>query len=145
MSALPRKLSQAAIDHAERNAWRGDGLMNVSAIVVKYHISPATFCERQKNGWPRLGYNPIPEGPERIADHGYKEKTYSETEVDKAFTGLQPESKDFIYGRQAFVKGLGMIGEKMVILLEIDNLIDWKKVSGDDKNDTAAKAESLAA
>ena len=44
-----------------------------------------------------------------------------------------------------FVKGLGMIGEKMVILLEIDNLIDWKKVSGDDKNDTAARAENLAA
>ena len=41
-----------------------------------------------------------------------------------------------------FVRGLGMIGEKMVILLEIDNLIDWKKVSGDDK-DTAT--ETLAA
>lgn len=41
-----------------------------------------------------------------------------------------------------FVKGLGMIGEKMVILLEIDNLIDWKKVSGDEKGEGA---ESLAA
>jgi purine-binding chemotaxis protein CheW len=44
-----------------------------------------------------------------------------------------------------FVKGLGMIGEKMVILLEIDNLIDWKKVSGDDKNETAARVDNLAA
>jgi len=44
-----------------------------------------------------------------------------------------------------FVKGLGMIGEKMVILLEIDNLIDWRKVSGDEKGEAAGKAENLAA
>jgi purine-binding chemotaxis protein CheW len=46
-----------------------------------------------------------------------------------------------------FVRGLGMIGEKMVILLEIDNLIDWKKVSGDDKNTdaTGKTVENLAA
>lgn len=28
-----------------------------------------------------------------------------------------------------FVRGLGMINEKLVILLEIDNLIDWKRVA----------------
>jgi purine-binding chemotaxis protein CheW len=28
-----------------------------------------------------------------------------------------------------FVQGLGMINEKMVILLEIDHLIDWKRVT----------------
>lgn len=29
-----------------------------------------------------------------------------------------------------FVKGLGLIEEKMVIILEIDQLVDWKRVSG---------------
>ena len=28
-----------------------------------------------------------------------------------------------------FVKGLGLIDEKMVIILEIDQLVDWKKIS----------------
>ena len=29
-----------------------------------------------------------------------------------------------------FVKGLGLIDEKMVIILEIDQMVDWKKVNG---------------
>jgi len=28
-----------------------------------------------------------------------------------------------------FVRGLGMINEKLVILLEIDNLVDWQKIN----------------
>ena len=31
-----------------------------------------------------------------------------------------------------FVKGLGLIEDKMVIVLEIDNLVDWKNMSEDD-------------
>jgi len=40
-----------------------------------------------------------------------------------------------------FIHGLGMIGEKMVILLEIDKLIDWRRVSVSEKADSLFKAE----
>ena len=43
-----------------------------------------------------------------------------------------------------FVQGLGMINEKMVILLEIDNLIDWKRINERDA-DTADKDGKKAA
>lgn len=46
-----------------------------------------------------------------------------------------------------FVKGLGLIDEKMVIILEIDKLVDWKKVPGGDQEagvvvDADSKAEN---
>lgn len=34
-----------------------------------------------------------------------------------------------------FISGLGMIDEKMVIILEIDNLVSWEKVSTEEKAD----------
>jgi purine-binding chemotaxis protein CheW len=40
-----------------------------------------------------------------------------------------------------FIHGLGMIGEKMVILLEIDKLIDWRRVSVSEKSESLFKAE----
>jgi purine-binding chemotaxis protein CheW len=40
-----------------------------------------------------------------------------------------------------FIHGLGMIGEKMVILLEIDKLIDWRRVSVSEKAESLFKAE----
>lgn len=44
-----------------------------------------------------------------------------------------------------FIRGLGMIGEKMVILLDIDTLVDWKKVAGGDKQELAARKEKPTA
>jgi purine-binding chemotaxis protein CheW len=44
-----------------------------------------------------------------------------------------------------FIRGLGMIENKMVILLEIDNLIDWKKVGNGDRPDAAGKTERTGA
>ncbi len=35
--------------------------------------------------------------------------------------------------RNEFVRGLGLIDEKMVIILEIDELVDWQKVPGGDQ------------
>ena len=35
-----------------------------------------------------------------------------------------------------FVQGLGIIGEKMVIILEIDNLVDWKIVSEEEPDES---------
>lgn len=49
---------------------------------------------------------------------------------------------------QDFVDGLGMIGEKLVIILEINNLVDWKIVSEnerDDVVDTSLHVEEVAA
>ncbi len=40
-----------------------------------------------------------------------------------------------------FIHGLGMIGEKLVILLEIDKLIDWRRVSVSEKAESLFKAE----
>ncbi|HTR00441.1 MAG TPA: chemotaxis protein CheW [Candidatus Acidoferrum sp.] len=37
-----------------------------------------------------------------------------------------------------FVQGLGMINDKLVILLEIDNLIDWKRIHERDEAKQAA-------
>ena len=44
-----------------------------------------------------------------------------------------------------FIRGLGMIGEKMVILLDIDTLVDWRKVGTGDRQDGTYKQESQAA
>lgn len=44
-----------------------------------------------------------------------------------------------------FILGLGMINEKMVILLDIDKLVDWRKVVASDRNETAINKEQLAA
>lgn len=44
-----------------------------------------------------------------------------------------------------FIRGLGMINEKMVILLDIDNLVDWKKVAAGEKNEqTIIKTPQLS-
>jgi purine-binding chemotaxis protein CheW len=40
-----------------------------------------------------------------------------------------------------FVHGLGMIGENLVILLELDKLIDWRRVPLTDKSASLFKAE----
>lgn len=43
----------------------------------------------------------------------------------------------------AFVKGLGLIDEKMVIILEVDNLVDWNNVtSNHEKTEGIESAES---
>lgn len=42
-----------------------------------------------------------------------------------------------------FVQGLGMINEKMVILLEIDHLIDWKRIN--ERDSDADKGDKKAA
>ena len=44
-----------------------------------------------------------------------------------------------------FIRGLGMIGEKMVILLDIDTLVDWKKVASGEKHEGGFKQETQAA
>ncbi len=45
-----------------------------------------------------------------------------------------------------FVQGLGMINEKLVILLEIDHLIDWKRIhERDDQADLDAATDKQAA
>lgn len=44
-----------------------------------------------------------------------------------------------------FVQGLGMINEKMVILLEIDRLIDWKRVNSRDPELVSAADDAVAA
>ena len=38
-----------------------------------------------------------------------------------------------------------MINEKMVILLDIDTLVDWKKVAAGDKAEVSLSKEKLAA
>lgn len=44
-----------------------------------------------------------------------------------------------------FIRGLGMIEDKMVILLDIDNLVDWKKVASGEKQEQAFIKEKQAA
>lgn len=44
-----------------------------------------------------------------------------------------------------FIRGLGMIGDKMVILLDIDTLVDWRKVTTGERQDADAAQESQAA
>lgn len=44
-----------------------------------------------------------------------------------------------------FIRGLGMIGEKMVILLDIDTLVDWRKVASGEKHEGGFKKEAQAA
>ena len=39
-----------------------------------------------------------------------------------------------------FVKGLGLIDEKMVIILEIDQLVDWKKISSGNQGASPVQA-----
>lgn len=44
-----------------------------------------------------------------------------------------------------FILGLGMIDEKMVILLDIDNLVDWRKISAGEKQDQVSIKEQTQA
>jgi len=44
-----------------------------------------------------------------------------------------------------FVQGLGMINEKLVILLEIDKLIDWKRINGREESIEQAQLDKAAA
>lgn len=108
---IVRKRSKNAKTNARRNARRyPDGRINVSQICLDYGITPVTFVERQRDGWPGLKDGSRLTGEKRqIPDfpEGMEEATYLPADVEKA---MQRPARDtnLIFGLEAFAEAVGV-------------------------------------